>query len=119
MRLFADESVEGLVTIALRAAGHQVTAAADVCPGASDESVLAFAERTDAVLVTNDKDFAQHAFLQQQARRGIVLVRLPRWRSKEKAARVVQAIADASSGLRRHMLVIEESTIRRRRLPGT
>ena len=58
MRFLADESVETAVVDAMRAAGHEVAAIAEVDRGAPDVRVLARAERDGALLVTNDKDFA-------------------------------------------------------------
>ncbi|MBX3467493.1 MAG: DUF5615 family PIN-like protein [Planctomycetes bacterium] len=84
MRFLADESVESAVVFALRAAGHDVEAVAERCPGSEDAAVLASASAEYGVLVTNDKDFASLAFLQGQASAGIVLVRLPTARSTRR-----------------------------------
>ncbi len=81
MRLLGDESVEAQVIDCLRAAGHDVIAITEIDPGAPDAHVLTRAEQGGFVLVTNDKDFAHLAFLQQQAKQGILLVRLPRFRA--------------------------------------
>ena len=52
------------------------------------------------ILVTNDKDFAELDFLQRQATVGIVLVRLPRFRSGAKARRLVEVIRERGRGSR-------------------
>ncbi len=117
MLLVADESVEAPVVDNLRAAGYAVLAVASECPGAVDERVLALAERRGAILITNDKDFAHLAFLQRSARQGIVLIRLPRWRSAGKATRTLAVVRELGANLRRHMTVIEAMGVRRRRLP--
>ena len=87
MRLLADESVEAPVCQMLRAQGHDVVAIDEEDPGAEDEAVLARATSEGRVLVTNDKDFAELAFLQRRASSGILLVRLPRFHSDSKATR--------------------------------
>ena len=69
------------------------------------------------ILVTNDKDFAELAFLQRSASAGIVLIRLPRSSSKAKASRVLAVIAAQADRLAGAMTVIEERAIRRRPLP--
>ena len=117
MRLIGDESVEAPVIERLCAAGHDVVSIAEACPGAPDERVLALAEDHGAILITNDKDFAHLAFLQQLAREGIVLVRLTRARSAAKATRLVAVVSEFGDRLRRHMTVIEAGGVRRRKLP--
>ena len=118
MRLLADESIETAIVTAMRDAGHDVASINELDPGAPDVRVLARAERDESILVTNDKDFAFLAFLQQQANRGIVLVRLPRWRASAKASRLVEVVRQNGDRLHGHMTVIEEAGIRRRRLPS-
>ena len=117
MKLLADESVERLVIAGLRAAGHDVTAVVEDRPGLADPEVLALAQRDDRVLVTNDKDFAGLAFLRREVSAGILLVRLCRSRSEEKAFHVVNAVARDEAALHGAMTVIQPAAIRRRRLP--
>ena len=118
MRLLVDESVEAQVIDRLRAEGHDVVAIVERHARADDAHVLALTEKGGFVLVTNDKDFAHLAFLQQQAKRGILLVRLPRSRAAIKAERVVAVVRQFGERLRRHMTVVEEMSVRRRRLPN-
>ena len=118
MQLLADESIEAQVIDRLRAAGHDVIAISEIDAGADDGQVLRRAEKGGFILVTNDKDFAHLAFLQQQAKRGILLVRLPRSRAAIKAERVVAVVRQFGERLRRHMTVVEEMSVRRRRLPN-
>jgi predicted nuclease of predicted toxin-antitoxin system len=59
MRLVADESCDGAVVRALRAAGHDVLAIAEVAPGADDSTVIDLAGRANSILLTEDKDFGQ------------------------------------------------------------
>ena len=62
MRLLIDENVSPIVGQALRAAGHDVIAAADLCPGAPDDEVVALATTEGRILVSEDKDFGNLAF---------------------------------------------------------
>jgi predicted nuclease of predicted toxin-antitoxin system len=57
MNFLADESCAGPVIRALREAGHDVVAIADVARGASDEQVLERALQEERVLITEDRDF--------------------------------------------------------------
>ncbi len=62
MRFLADESCDFLVVRALRDAGHDVTAVAQISPAASDSDVLALARSESRILLTEDKDFRVLAY---------------------------------------------------------
>jgi predicted nuclease of predicted toxin-antitoxin system len=55
----ADESCAGPVIRALRDAGHDVIAIAEVAKGASDEVVVDRASDQGRVLITEDTDFGE------------------------------------------------------------
>lgn len=57
MDFVAHESCAGPVIRALREAGHDVVAIAEVAKGATDEQVLQRALNEKRVLVTEDRDF--------------------------------------------------------------
>lgn len=117
MRFLADENVEGTVIAALRACGHDVAVIADEMAGVKDRAVLIRSVAEGRILVTNDKDFAELAFLQRSAATGILLIRLPDAGSREKALRVAAAVADLSDRLADAMTVVEPRATRRRSLP--
>lgn len=77
MRFLADESCDFAVVRALREAGHDVTAIAEINPGVDDEVVIALANSESRVLLTEDKDFGQLAYAGEQGAGGIVLIRYP------------------------------------------
>ena len=52
MRFLADESCDFVVVTTLRAAGHDVTAVAEICPGAKDSAVLGLARSQARILVS-------------------------------------------------------------------
>lgn len=56
MRFLADESCDFAVVRALRAAGHEVVAIAEISPRATDEAVVEIAVREERILLTEDKD---------------------------------------------------------------
>jgi len=116
MRFLADENLEAPVVEILRRAGHDV-ATVPAQAGIRDPEVLARSVEEHRVLITNDKDFAELAFLQRSASIGIVLVRLPRWKSEEKASRVAEEVKASGDRLKGAMTVIEEEATRRRGLP--
>jgi predicted nuclease of predicted toxin-antitoxin system len=77
LRFLADESCDFTVVRSLRAAGHDVTAIAEINPGIDDEVVMALAHSESRILVTEDKDFGQLAFAADQRIGGIILIRYP------------------------------------------
>lgn len=113
MRFLADENLELSIIERLREGGHDVATASDQA-GTPDPEVLSRALAEDRVLLTNDKDFAELAFLQQRAAAGIVLIRLPRLRGPEKAARVFEAVESQGERLYGVFTVVEAEAIRRR-----
>jgi predicted nuclease of predicted toxin-antitoxin system len=110
-----DENVSPIIGNALQAAGHDVIAAADVCPGAPDDDGVALATAGRRIRVTEDKDFGNLAFQQGLRPPGLVLVRLPGRLPAEKAVR----LADVLKGEEADdcILVVEPRRIRRRPLP--
>jgi predicted nuclease of predicted toxin-antitoxin system len=118
MRFVADESIEATVVERLRAHGHEVLSITETRPGTVDSAVLRIAAREHRVLVTNDKDFAALAFLQRRASGGIVLLRMPRWRSRRKAARLAEVIQAEGPSLAKMMTVVEAVRSRPAFRPG-
>jgi Domain of unknown function (DUF5615) len=62
VHFLADESCDFAVVAALRTAGHDVSAVAEISPRAKDPAVLAFARAEARVLLTEDKDFGLLAY---------------------------------------------------------
>jgi len=114
VRLLIDENISPIIGDALRAAGHDVRAAAVACPGALDEELVALAIAEARIVVSEDKDFGNLAFKQGLRPPGLILVRLPRCLPAEKAARLVVVLKRQSAN--DCILVIEPRRIRRRPL---
>ena len=72
MRFLADESCDAAVFRALRTAGHEVLAVAEISPRADDEAVLELARGEQQILLTEDKDFGQLVYADQQATGGVI-----------------------------------------------
>jgi predicted nuclease of predicted toxin-antitoxin system len=118
MKFLADENLERLVIEALRAAGHDVATLPAAAAGLRDRDVLARSVEEVRILLTNDKDFAELAFLKRLATVGIVLIRMPRSASREKASRVTEVVEAHGHRLASAMTVVEMEAIRRRPLPS-
>lgn len=76
MILQADESVAGAIIERLRTDGHTLVAISEVLPGSVDTQVLGEADRTQAVLLTEDKDFGELVYRHGASLSGVVLIRL-------------------------------------------
>jgi predicted nuclease of predicted toxin-antitoxin system len=77
VRFLADESCDFTVVNALRNAGHDITAIAEINPGVEDDVVLALARSEVRVLLTEDKDFGLLAYAGGRETAGVVLIRFP------------------------------------------
>ncbi len=122
MKFFADENLERPIIEGLQQQGHDIATVPTEEKGSPDPTVLALSNTEDRVLITNDKDFAELVFLQKQVTAGVILVRLPRFRTTEKVERVLEVVADQGERLFGVFTVIEANAIRRRpflRVHGT
>jgi predicted nuclease of predicted toxin-antitoxin system len=71
----ADENIEPSLVAWLRREGYEVISVRESARGATDEEVLQMAGRTDAILLTADKDFGELVFRQGRVAAGIILLR--------------------------------------------
>ena len=90
MRFLADESGDFTVVRALRTAGHEVLAVAEISPRADDTSIIELTIRENRVLITEDKDFGQLVYANKQASGGVLFIRFP----ARIRRRLPQAIVD-------------------------
>jgi len=112
MNFLADESCAGPVIRALRDAGHDVVAIAEVARGATDEQVLERALNEKRVLVTEDRDFGELVYARGRSSAGVILVRFHSRARQAKRATVVEAVAKLSSRLRDAFTVVEPGRVR-------
>ena len=115
MNLVADESVDGQVVAALRAAGHDVAYVAELTPGLADHDVLRQSETRNALLVTADKDFGELVFRQKLVHYGVLLLRLAGLPPPRKAQLVQRFIESHGNQIGKGFSVITPDTIRIRR----
>ena len=117
MNFVADESCAGPVIQALRQAGHDVIAIAEVAKGASDEDVLERALREGRVLITEDLDFGKLVYARGQASAGVILLRFDHRVRRTAPATVVEAVAKLGSRLQNAFVVFEPGRVRISRRP--
>jgi len=112
MNFLADESCAAPVVQALRQAGHDVLAIAEIAAGATDEQVLERAAHEQRVLITEDLDFGNLVFARGRSEAGVILVRFRARARRAKPVTVVEAVSRLGPRLRSAFVVIEPGRVR-------
>jgi predicted nuclease of predicted toxin-antitoxin system len=110
-----DESTGQAVVDALRRAGYDVVGVAEIMPQADDASIMAFAAESDRILITNDKDFGEHAFRHEETHAGVLLLRLDDDRAAAKARVTLAVVTQFEAQLRNNFTVATQERVRIRR----
>ena len=103
---------------ALRAAGHDVQAAAEVMGGQDDVLVAAEAHSQDRILLTEDRDFGHLVFVQGRPTAGVILIRWPRTLRARLPAEMVRVIDHFATRLAGAFVVVRPGSVRVRPHPG-
>ena len=112
MRFLADESCDFAVVRALRKAGHDVKAVAEINSGISDEEVAIISINEMRILITEDKDFGQMIYAKSQASEGVIFIRFPANARLSMSDIIVDLVEEHGNKLYRHFVVVEPARIR-------
>lgn len=112
MRFLADESCDFAVVRALRNAGHDVVAVAEISPRADDSDVLKLALAGKRVLLTEDKDFGQLVYASSVPAGGVVLFRFPAGTRGSLPKAAVDLVQLKGAGLARLFTVVQPGRVR-------
>ena len=112
MLIIADESCDFNLVRALRKAGHEVTAIAEISPRADDQDVLKMAVRHRGILLTEDKDFGQLVYAHGQKTTGVVLLRFPISARKQVSMDLVKLAMEQGERLIGCFVVVQPGRIR-------
>ena len=112
MNFVADESCAMPVIKAMREAGHDVIAIAEVAQGAADDQVLERALKGKRILITEDRDFGELVYARGRLSAGVMLVRFHSRARQAKGATVVEAISRLGSRLEDSFTVVEPGRVR-------
>jgi len=112
MLFLADEGCDFGVVRALREAGHNVTAVAEVTPRAEDQGVLELARRQQRILLTEDKDFGQLIYADEQAMGGVVLIRYPAGVRSHLPGDVLRLVSERGDDLVGRFTVMQPGRVR-------
>src|SRR5262249_6441607 len=102
---------------ALRAAGHDVVAVAELASGVSDREVIELARSDGRVLLTEDKDFGQLVFSALAGSTGVIFIRYPVTVRDHLPASVVRLAERLGTSLQRAFVTMTPGRIRVNRLP--
>jgi predicted nuclease of predicted toxin-antitoxin system len=117
MRFLVDESTGPSVARWLRKQGHQVFSIYDESRGITDVEVIQKAWQEEWILITNDKDFGDKVYRENQPHRGIVLLRLSDERWGPKIATLKKLLSKYADRLADNFVVATETRIRFARKP--
>lgn len=112
MRFLADESCDFAAVKALRAAGHNVVAVAEIARGAEDSAVVELARSEGRILLTEDKDFGQLVFAAAHRTAGVILLRWPVTSRSALGSALVELVATQGDALRGSFAVVEPGRVR-------
>ena len=112
MELLADESCDFAIVRALRAAGHEVVAVAEILPRAADNVILALATNSAKILPTEDKDFGQLVYSSQQPTGGVIFIRFPPVARRILPPLVVTLVKERGGDLAGRFVVLQPGKIR-------
>lgn len=112
MRFLADESCDFAVVRALRAAGHEVTAVAEVSPRAEDEVVIDLTVREGSILLTEDKDFGQLVYANKRTTGGVLFLRFPATARAGLPKAVVELVRRRGERLNERFVVVQPGRVR-------
>jgi len=116
VRFLADESCDGRVVRALRAAGHDVQSAANDLRGAADSAVSDAAFVEGRVVVTEDRDFGQLVFVAGARSVGTILIRWPADDRDGIAHRLVEVVSTLGDRILGSFTVVQPTGVRSRRI---
>lgn len=108
--LVADESVDFRIVTELRKLGLQVIAISENHPSIKDDEVLRIAFNSNAILLTEDKDFGDLVFRLKLPHKGVLLIRMGT--DIKKITRIAEAITNHGQELYGKFSVIDENKLR-------
>ncbi len=118
MRFLADESCDGRIVRALRAAGHDVRSAVDGLRGAPDSAVSSAAFEERRILLTQDRDFGHLVFVEGARSVGAILIRWPADDRDGIAQRLVEVVSTLGDRIAGAFTVVQPTGVRSRRIDG-
>jgi predicted nuclease of predicted toxin-antitoxin system len=112
LNFLADESLDFAVVRALREAGHDVLAVAEVAGGSADLDVIRLAGQGTRVLLTEDRDFGRLVFAHTHGSSGVLYIRFPATARSVLPAAAVDLVAHLGEQLLESFVVLQPGRAR-------
>jgi len=113
----SDENVPRPIIERLRTDGFAVRSIFEESRGISDIDVVSVADAAGLILITQDHDFGELAFLRRMPVAGVLLLELARLPLQEQVERVARFLSIEPADLVGKLTVIEPARVRARALP--
>ena len=120
MRILVDECMPKRLVAGLRARGHDVVWARDVCAGNDDSLVLGLANAELRVVVSEDRDFGMLSVKLELPAFGVILVHTSEFAGSigDVISAILQSMDTIIETAPGHLTTIEPGRVRRRLLPN-
>jgi predicted nuclease of predicted toxin-antitoxin system len=112
IRFLADVNVEKPIVDYLSGKGYDVKWMPDYNCEMLDDALLNLANIERRILITNDKDFGELAFLQKRISAGIILLRVKGQKAHDKVRLLKKFLQNYQNKLLNHFIVITKKKIR-------
>ena len=112
MKFIADVNVEKSIVDCLRDMGCDVKWIPEYNPAISDSQLLKTANKEKRILITNDKDFGELIFRQNQITTGVILFRIRGQKPSLKIHHIKSLVQQFGDKLLHHFIVVTNSNIR-------
>ena len=114
MNILADENIEKSVIDFLRDS-QNIISIAELKPGITDQEVAELANNSNAILLTEDKDFGEIVFRQKIVKNGVILLRLQGLTTEIKLDVLRELLENHSSEISGSFTVVTTNGIRIRK----
>ena len=113
--IIVDESTDARISEALREAHFNIFCIQETMPGTDDIDIIRFAERKNAYILTEDKDFGDELVYRKSSHSGAMLLRLKGVDVEEKKRLVLMAFNKHSKKLQNAFSVLNKKKLRIRK----
>lgn len=116
LKFLVDESSGKKLSNFLKTNNFDSIFAGDLFSGSEDSEVLAFAEKEERILITNDKDFGELIFRLGKPSSGVIFLRLKKDLPQTKQDYTLKIIRELKLTLKNSFVIVTEDKIRIRSL---
>lgn len=116
LRFLIDESSGRKLFLFLISIGYDAKFVSDIMPSEEDNNILAFAEKENRIIITNDKDFGELIFRFNKTSSGVILLRLNNNKPENRITYLLEVLYKYSNKLMSSFTVVTEAGVRIRKI---